>query len=745
MQEDHAAGLKAVTVAINGGLRKMGPVRTARTLLRINQVDGFDCMSCAWPDPLHRHQAEFCENGAKAVAEEAHTARVDAAFFRRHSLKDLDTRDEYWLGKQGRLTRPMVKRAGDTHYRPIAWEDAFDLIAKHLNDVDPDEVTFYTSGRASNEAAYCYQLFARAYGTNNLPDCSNMCHESTSVALGDAIGVAKGSVLLEDIHNASVIVLAGQNPGTNHPRMLSALEVAKDRGATIITINPPDEAGSSNFRNPQRLSGVLGKGTDLTDLQIPVRINGDLALFQAFGHLLVLYDAVNAAFVQDHTQAFEAWAEARRKLDWDDTERRTGLNRSDIERAATYLAEADGVVWCWAMGLTQHHNSVPTIRESVNLALARGDIGRPGAGLCPVRGHSNVQGDRTVGIWEGPPEEFLDRLANHHGFEPPRKHGLDTVDAIHAFSQGRAKVFVGLGGNFVSAAPDTEFTSAALRRADLTVQISTKLNRSHVVCGKTALILPTLGRTERDIRDSGPQFVTVEDSMSVVHSSRGRLLPASAHLRSEVAIVCELAERTLGSECTIPWGAYSSDYSSIRRAIEEVIPGFESFEPRVRGSAGFVLPHPPRDTRTFPTASGRAAFSDEPVTSVEVPEGCMVLQTLRSHDQFNTTIYRLDDRYRGVKSGRRVVFLNRDDIEAHGLRVGERVDLIGVGQADGGERVVRGMRVIEYKTPRGTAAAYYPETNPLVPITSTAVGSNTPTSKSVVVRLARSRVPETAR
>lgn len=735
-QKDHAAGVTAVNVAMKHALRAMGPLRTARTLLRVNQVDGFDCMSCAWPDPTGRHHAEFCENGAKAVAEEADLARVDAAFFRRHGLADLEPRDDYWLGKRGRLTRPMVRRPGEGHYRPIGWDEALDLIAEHLGALDsPDEAIFYTSGRASNEAAYCYQLLARAFGTNNLPDCSNMCHESTSIALVEAIGIGKGSVSLEDLYDASLIVVAGQNPGTNHPRMLAALEIAKDRGARIITINPLEEAGSINFRNPQRLRGVLGRGTDLSDLHLPVRINGDLALFQALGHVLVSREALDHAFIAGHTAGFDKWRAARRTIDWAETKARSGLDRADIERAASLIADADGVVWCWAMGLTQHHNSVATIRELVNLALARGDIGRPGAGLCPVRGHSNVQGDRTMGIWEKPPGAFLDRLSEHHGFEPPRAHGTDTVEAIEALASGHAKVFIGLGGNFVSAAPDTDVTSAAMRRARLTVQISTKLNRSHVVCGETGLILPTLGRTERDVRASGPQFVTVEDSMSVVHASRGRLTPASASLRSEVAIICGIAERVLAASGQMPWADYREDYRTVRRDIEAVIPGFDDFETRVSGTAGFVLPHPPRDTRSFPTQSGLAEFSDEPLSSIEVPPGRLVLQTLRSHDQFNTTIYGLDDRYRGIRNGRRVLFLNRRDIAELGFCAGELVDIVSEWPGDDRERRVYGFRLVPYRTPRSTAAAYYPETNPLVPLSSTALGSNTPTSKSVIVRL----------
>jgi molybdopterin-dependent oxidoreductase alpha subunit len=609
---DHAAGLAAVKVAMQRALGQMGPVRTARTLLRLNQADGFDCMSCAWPDPdpEHRHRAEFCENGAKAVAEEATKARVTPEFFARHGISDLVQRTDHWLGKQGRLTHPMVKRPGSDHYQPIGWDEAFALVGDHLRQLaSPDEAVFYTSGRASNEAAFAYQLFVRELGTNNLPDCSNMCHESSGVALVDTIGIGKGSVSLEDLHRADLIVLAGQNPGTNHPRMLSALEIAKRRGARIISVNPLREAGLASFRNPQYARGVVGRGTDLTDLHLQIRLNGDLALFQAIGALLVEWDAVDHEFVSAHTEGFAEWRDHVSRVDWDQVLEATGLTRDQITEAARMIAGSQATVYCWAMGLTQHRNAVATIKEVVNLALARGDVGKPGAGLCPVRGHSNVQGDRTMGIWEKPPAAFLDALASAYGIEPPRKHGYDTVECIHAMFEGRASVFVALGGNFLHAAPDTSLTAEALEKTALTVQISTKLNRSHLVTGRTALILPTLGRTERDDQPSGPQFVTVEDSMSVVHASRGRLDPAGEHLRSEVAIVTGIAEAALGTASVVDWAALRSDYRLIRAGIERVVPGFEDYEQRVVRPSGFVLPHPPRDSRSFTTPSGRAHFT----------------------------------------------------------------------------------------------------------------------------------------
>jgi len=734
----HAAGVRGVGVAMYRALTEMRPGRTATTLRRLNQADGFDCMSCAWPDPdpEHRHGAEFCENGAKAVAEEATRRRIGPGFFARHSIAWLNRQPERWLSQQGRLTHPMVKWPGATHYEPISWEDAYAVAAGHLNGLrSADEAVFYTSGRASNEAAFVYQLFARAYGTNNLPDCSNMCHESTSVALAESIGIGKGTVSLADVHAARLIVLVGQNPGTNHPRMLSALEAAKRRGARIITVNPLREAGSTNFRNPQHVRGVLGRGTDIADLHLPVRPNGDLALFQAIGALLVEWDRLDHAFLEAHAAGFDRWRAHVARLDWPQVLRATGLSYQQIAAAARMVADSQATIYCWAMGLTQHHNAVATIREVVNVALAKGDIGRPGAGLCPVRGHSNVQGDRTMGIWEQPPPEFLDALGREFGFDPPRAHGLDTVEAIRAFADGRAKVFVALGGNFVQAAPDTAATAAALQNASLTVQVSTKLNRSHLLTGETALMLPTLGRTEQDVQASGPQFVTVEDSMSVVHASRGPLAPASEHLRSEVAIVTGIAAATLQDGCDVDWNGLRGDYERIRAHIARVVPGFEDYTNRVRRPGGFTLPHPVRDSRTFPTRSGRAELVASPIAELSVPPGHLVLQTMRSHDQFNTTIYGLSDRYRGVEGGRRVVFVNPADVAGLGFADGERVDLVARWHGDDTERRVRGFRIVAYDTPRGSAAAYYPETNPLVPLDSTAAGSNTPTSKSVVVAL----------
>lgn len=733
----HAAGPTAVAVSMYRSLDRMGPIRTAKTLLDLNQAEGFDCMSCAWPDPDpgHRHTAEFCENGAKAVAEEADTRRATPDFFARHSIAELDSHSEHWLGQQGRITHPMVKRPGGTHYEEIDWDEAFDLIGAQLRALDPDEAVFYTSGRASNESAFVYQLFVRAYGTNNLPDCSNMCHESTSIALQESIGIGKASVTLDDVYDAELIVLAGQNPGTNHPRMLSALEKAKKNGAKILAINPLREAGLINFKNPQTPRGMIGPGTDLEDMHLPVRINGDLALFQAFGHLLLEWGAVDHEFVREHTIGFDLWKQHVETLDWAEVEATTGLSRAVITDAARMLRDSSATVFCWAMGITQHHNAVNTVKEITNLAFLQGNIGKRGAGLLPVRGHSNVQGDRTMGIWERAPQHFLDAIQKEFGFDPPRENGLDTVDSIRAMRDGKAHFFLGLGGNFAQAAPDSDVTFQALRNTKMTVHISTKINRSHLVCGDTALILPTKGRTEKDIQASGPQWISVEDSTCSVHSSRGPLEPASPYLKSEVEILTRIAEATIGDRYGLDWKGFRDDYRNIREHISRVVPGCAGYEVNVRRPGGFVLPHPPRDSRTFQTESGLGQFAVSPIEALQVPPKHLLLQTFRSHDQFNTTIYGLSDRYRGIEGGRRVIFMHRGDIAELGFRDGDFVDITTRWEGDDRVRCAENFRIVEYATPKGSAAAYYPETNPLVPLDSTAAESNCPTSKGIVVSL----------
>ncbi|MGW2435717.1 FdhF/YdeP family oxidoreductase [Streptomyces goshikiensis] len=729
-----AAGLHAIGHTLRIAQQQMGLARTARTLLKVNQKDGFDCPGCAWPEGDKRHTAEFCENGAKAVAEEATLRRVTPDFFAEHPLADLAGRSGYWLGQQGRITEPMYLPEGADRYEAVSWERAFAIIAEELTALaSPDEALFYTSGRTSNEAAFLFQLFAREFGTNNLPDCSNMCHESSGSALNETIGIGKGSVSLEDLHQADLIIVAGQNPGTNHPRMLSALEKAKTAGAKIISVNPLPEAGMERFKNPQTPLGML-KGTALNDLFLQIRIGGDQALFRLLNKLVIATEgATDQAFIREHTHGYEDLVTAAKDTDWDETLTATGLTRPDIERALAMVLASKRTIVCWAMGLTQHKHSVATIREVVNLLLLRGNIGRPGAGVCPVRGHSNVQGDRTMGIFERPAPAFLDALDKEFGITSPRGHGYDVVRSIEALRDGKAKVLFAMGGNFVGATPDTTVTEAAIRRASLTVHVSTKLNRSHAVTGRRALILPTLGRTDKDFQAAGKQFVTVEDSMGMVHASRGNLAPASPHLLSEPAIVARMARAVLGAGSATPWEEFERDYATIRDRISRVVPGFEDFNARAARPEGFRLPHAPRDERRFPTKTGKANFTGAPVEYPRVPAGRLLLQTLRSHDQYNTTIYGLDDRYRGITGGRRVVMVNPEDAAELGLADGSYTDLVSEWR-DGVERRAPGFRVVHYPTARGCAAAYYPETNVLVPLDSTADTSNTPASKSVVVR-----------
>ncbi|WP_408637683.1 FdhF/YdeP family oxidoreductase [Ornithinimicrobium sediminis] len=742
------AGVPGVLVALKRSQEQMGLGRSALTLTALNQHGGFDCPGCAWPDPEHRSAAEFCENGAKAVAEEATQRLVGAEFFATHSVASLHERSDHWLGQQGRIQGPMVLREGATHYEPIPWDDAFGLVAEHLQGLDsPDQAAFYTSGRTSNEAAFCWQLLARQLGTNNLPDCSNMCHESSGEALQETIGIGKGTVTLEDVEAADLILIAGQNPGTNHPRMLSSLERVKEQGGHIVAVNPLVEAGLRRFKNPQKVSGVLGAGTDLADDYCQIRVNGDLAFFAGLGKLLVEADrrdggVLDHAFIAEHTLGYDALVEHYDSLGWGDILRGCGIPKAQLEQVARRIVGSERMVICWAMGLTQHKNSVWTIREIMNVLLLTGSIGRRGAGACPVRGHSNVQGDRTMGIFEKPEQWFLDALQAEFGIPMPQEWGHDTVDTIRALRDGTVRVFLAMGGNFVRATPDTAVTEKALRRADLTVHVSTKLNGSHTVTGRQALILPTLGRTERDTTGGREQFVTVEDSMSMVHASWGRITPTSRHLRSEVDIVCTLASATF-PQSPVDWAAMRRDYSIIRRHIERVVPGFADVERRARLDGGFLLPNPPRDSRQFPTSRGKALLTVNELTAVEVPDGRLLLQTVRSHDQFNTTIYGMDDRYRGIRHGRRVVFVNPLDRAALGLEEAQVVDIVSEWPVDDGrggrgveERRAEAFRLVDYpETARGCAATYFPEANVLVPLDSTADVSNTPTSKSVVVRL----------
>ncbi len=734
-----AGGLPAVMATMAHARKKMGVFRGTKTLLRVNKEDGFDCPGCAWPDPEHRAPAEFCENGAKAVADEAMVDTIGAAFFEEHSIDELRGKSGRWLNAQGRLSEPLVRRRGSDRYEAISWQEAFELVAEHLQDLDsPDEAIFYTSGRTSNEAAFLYQLFVRAFGTNNLPDCSNMCHESSGVGLSEVIGIGKGTVLLEDFERTDAIFVIGQNPGTNHPRMMTALQAAARKGARIVSVNPMREPGLLRFKHPQEVAGVLGKGTELTELYLQVRVNGDVALLKGIMKEMLEEEdrrpgeIFDRGFIEENTEGFEAFVEDLRAVEWEEILECSGIDRASIRAAAEIAMEAERLICCWAMGLTQHKNGVANIQEVVNFLLLRGQIGRPGAGACPVRGHSNVQGDRTMGIWEAPKPEFLERLDEVFGMECPREHGLNTVQAIKAMRSGEAKVFVAMGGNFLSASPDTNLTAEALEKCRLTVQISTKLNRSHLFTGEQALILPCLARTESDVQAAGQQFVTVENSMGIVHRSKGALPPASDELLSEPAIVAGLARATLGDSPRIDWEGLVGDYDRIRDQIEAVIPGFEDYNRRVREPRGFALPNPPREGR-FPTESGKAKFTVHTIPRHDLSDGEYLMMTIRSHDQFNTTVYTNDDRYRGIKQARRVVMLNPRDMEEAGLKTGDVVDLIS--EYDGQERVAPAFKVVPYEIPRRSAGTYFPEANVLIPVDEYAHRSFTPVSKSIVIRL----------
>jgi molybdopterin-dependent oxidoreductase alpha subunit len=736
-----AAGLKAVFVSGKQVFAEAGVRRGLLALSQLNQKGGFDCPSCAWPDPDDERSSigEYCENGAKAVADEATAKKLESDFFARHSVAELAALSDFEIGKKGRIAQPLYLPKGATHYQPIEWENAFNKISTHLNSLtSPDQAVFYTSGRTSNEAAFLYQLFVREFGTNNLPDCSNMCHESSGVALGEALGIGKGSVKLEDFYEAEVIIILGQNPGTNHPRMLTALQKAKANGAKIISINPLPETGLMGFNNPQKIKGILGIATPLTDLFLQVKINGDMPLLQAIEKLLLDEEKRNPKsvfdeqFIREHTEGYENFVRHLESQDLDKLVMDSGVALTLVREAAELLKGKKKMIACWAMGLTQHKNAVDTIREVVNLLLLKGSIGKPGAGTCPVRGHSNVQGDRTMGIVENPTDWFLKALENTFHFSTPKKPGFDVVQSIKAMHDGKASVFIALGGNFLSATPDTRYTAAALQKCSLTVHVSTKLNRSHMVHGEEALILPSLARSDKDLINGRQQIVSCENSMGVVQASRGNLTPVSSKLLSEPVIICRLAKSTVGHRSKTDWQKYESDYDSIRNDIERVIPGFQNYNQRVREPGGFYLPNCNREGR-FNTISGKAAFSTATFVAPIVHGAELIMMTIRSHDQFNTTIYGLDDRYRGIYNERRVILMNSDDIKSRGLKAGDLVDL--VNDQDGFPRVAKQFVVIEYKIPSGCAATYFPETNVLVPISSVADKSNTPTSKSVIIKV----------
>ena len=740
-QKKAAAGVPAIFKSLQHVFGEAGIARGLKALNKLNTKDGFDCPSCAWPDPDDERSGlgEYCENGAKAVADEATTKAIGADFFANNSVSELALLSDFEIGKKGRIAEPMYLPQGATHYQPITWDDAFNKMATSLNELaSPDEAIFYTSGRTSNEAAFLYQLFVREYGTNNLPDCSNMCHESSGVALGESLGIGKGSVKLEDLYKAEVILILGQNPGTNHPRMLTALQKAKANGAIIISINPLPETGLMGFNNPQKLKGILGINSALTDLFLPIKINGDMPLLQAI-ELLLLQEELKSpgkifdhTFIDKNTEGYEAFAGHLLQQNMQQLSEACGIAIADIQQAANILKDKTKIIACWAMGLTQHKNAVDTIKEIVNLLLLKGSIGKPGAGTCPVRGHSNVQGDRTMGIYEKPSQEFLQTLQSNFNFTPPHQHGYDVVDSIKAMHEEKAKVFFAMGGNFLSATPDTTYTAEALRKCKLTVHVSTKLNRSHLVHGSEALILPCLARSDKDVVNSQTQFVSCENSMSVVQQSKGILKPVSDNLLSEPAIVCMLAKATLGSRSQVNWDKYLQHYDHIRDDIERTIPGFEQYNERVRKPAGFYLPNCNRDG-DFDTATKKAQFNIAIFTPIALATDELLMMTIRSHDQFNTTIYGLDDRYRGIYNERRVIMMNQADMNDRQLKQGDIVDLIN--DADGRQRTAHKFIVIPYPIPKGCAATYFPETNVLVPISSVAEKSNTPVSKGVVIKV----------
>ncbi len=736
-----AAGLPAVAIAMKHVLSEMGPIRGTKALLKLNQKDGFDCPGCAWPDPDDERSgiAEYCENGAKAIAEEATSKRLDEHFFAQNSVYDLSLLNDYEIGKKGRVAQPMYLAENATHYQAVTWDFAYQKMAAHLQNLQtPDEAVFYTSGRTSNEAAFLYQLFVRAFGTNNLPDCSNMCHESSGVALNESLGIGKGSVTLEDFYEAEVIIILGQNPGTNHPRMLTALQKASENGCTIISVNPLPETGLIAFSNPQTIKGALGIKAKLTNIFLQVKINSDLALVQAIEKRLLLEEALapgavlDAQFIAEQTNGFSDFEKHISAQSIEALLTQCGISEAQLEEVINAIKFKKKIIACWAMGLTQHKNAVDTIKEVVNLLLMKGSIGKPGAGTCPVRGHSNVQGDRTMGIYEKPSEAFLQRIDNHYHFATPKHHGYDVVDAIHAMYQKKAKVFIAMGGNFLSATPDTTYTAEALQNCSLTVQVSTKLNRSHLITGKEALILPTYGRSDKDIVEGVEQFISCENSMGVVQMSKGNLNPISNNLRSESVIVCELAQAVLGDKFGIPWHRYSQNYDEIRAAIEACIPGFDNYNERVRKPGGFYLPNSARENK-YPTLTGKANFNIGRVEPNNLAPYELMMMTIRSHDQFNTTIYGLDDRYRGVLNERRVIFMNEEDIKVRGLSKGDKVDLFNY--YDGIERVGRNFIVVPFSIPKQCTATYFPEANVLVPIGSVAAKSNTPTSKYVVIEV----------
>jgi len=745
-QQNDAAGLTAVITAYQQVVTKVGLIEGSKLLIEVNQLDGFDCPGCAWPDPMGKKSTfSFCENGAKAIADEATTKTVDSNFFAAHNINFLKTKSDRWLNAQGRLVTPVYKAKGSDFYQPIDWEKATTLMADKLSLLDsPNQAAFYTSGRTSNEAAYLYQLFIRAFGTNNMPDCSNMCHESSGIGLSETIGLGKGTVTLNDLESSECIFIFGQNPGSNHPRMLGSLEIAKRNGCKIISINPLDEAGLQQFNNPQELKGLVGRGTKLRDLHLPLKINGDVGFLTGLAKYLfeqhkATHTVLDMGFIRTYCEGFDRFETHITQFDWLDITRACGLSKQQIQQAGKYLIKSKKTIFCWAMGMTQHKNAVANIQLMTNVLMLQGNLGKPGAGVCPVRGHSNVQGDRTMGIWENAPAAFIEPISKYHKVALTTQKGVNTIECIEQMYAQKIKIFIALGGNFYRATPDHDFTKQALAKCDLTVQISTKLNMSHLYTGEEALILPTLGRTEVDIINKSLQFVTVENSMGVVQTSHGRKLPASLTLKSEITIIGELAKKLAVTNthlAKINWNHYLSDYAKIREAISNTISGFENFNERINKFGEFMLPNSVRDSLTFLTPNGKANFITNPIDSASTNEGDLLLMTIRSHDQFNTTVYTNNDRYRGIKGTRRVLFINADDAMQLGFKEHQKISIQAAANTD---KVEHDFLLVFYAIPKGCIAGYYPETNNLISIKDFADKSYTPAYKSVPVRLIASK------
>ncbi len=737
-----AGGVSSLTTAAKQIWQKSDITHGIKAVKSMNKISGFDCPGCAWPTaPEEALSVEICENGIKALAEEISPQNADREFFANYSLAELRGENDYLLGLHGRLSEPMIIRHGETNYQPISWDSALQIIADQLQQLDnPNQAAFYTSGRTSNEAAFLYQLLARQFGTNNLPDSADLCHEASGIALGDTIGIGKGSVKIEDFYQADAIFIFGQNPGSNHPRMLKALQKAAANGCKIISINPLREAGLMRFKNPQHLSGLIGNGSALSDLILQVKINGDYALISGILKAVLEHAAqhnnhgLDKEFIETYTTNFNEFCQTINKLSWDEITHHSGISQELIMTAAEIFCNSKKVIACWAMGLTQHHNGVDTIKQLVNLLLLGGHVGKPGAGVCPVRGHSNVQGDKTMGITEKPQAYIQEGLPRVFGIMPPLAYGDDTITTIEKLANGEIKTLIMLGGNLLMASPATTNTASALQQAELTVHIATKLNHTHLYPGKIGIILPALSRSEKDLINDIAQVVSVENSMGIVHRSAGVLEPCSPLLKSEIAIICELADK-LFKTSSVTWAEFTNNYDLIREKISQIIPGFADFNQKLLDPGWFYLPNPVRDQRKFVTASGKANFTPNlGISALPLAADEFLLMTTRSHDQFNTTISGMDDRYRGIYNTRMIVFMNSDDMTELDISSGNQVMIQNSAHP---QMRLDKMTVVAYDIPKRCLAGYFPETNVLIPLDSIDPQSRTPTSKSIVVKIVK--------